>query len=178
MAEGYVWEQGRGQAGKASAQPGAGRAKAAQGAGFCGLCAAMIECAAEIGHIAHSFTYSGSRPGSWNNEARDMKKLIIAALSAAMLAAAAPAPVTAAPGVINRACQKADRKSASPQLCGCIQKVANSSLSMGERRKVAKWFKNPAKAEKVRMSDRGWDELLWKRYKAFGKRANAQCGVS
>ena len=105
-----------------------------------------------------------------------MKNLIFVILSAAMFAAAAP--VVAAPGVINRACQKADRNAATPRLCGCIQKVANSSLSMGERRKVAKWFKDPAKAEKVRMSARGWDELLWKRYKAFGQRAREQCSVS
>ena len=95
-----------------------------------------------------------------------------------MFAAVAPVPVAAGFGVIDRACRKADRKAATPQLCRCIQKVAKSSLSMGERRKVAKWMKDPDKAEKARMSDRARDELLWKRYKAFGEKARQQCKAS
>jgi hypothetical protein len=53
--------------------------------------------------------------------------------------------------------------------------VANSSLNIRERRKVAKWFKNPDKAEQVRMSDRSSDEALWQKYKAFGKQAKKSC---
>ncbi len=79
-------------------------------------------------------------------------------------------------GVIDRACRKADRTAASPQLCSCIQKVANSSLNLVERRKVAKWFSDPNRAQQVRQSDKSRDEALWKRYKAFGVRAEKTCG--
>lgn len=104
-----------------------------------------------------------------------MKKLVLAMLSIAMLSSVVPSSAFAGLGVIDRACRKSDRSASSPQLCSCIQKVANSSLNMVERRKVAKWFKNPKKAEKVRMSDRASDEALWQKYKAFGAQATKSC---
>jgi hypothetical protein len=105
-----------------------------------------------------------------------MKKLILMALGVAVLVTTSPVPAAAGLGVIDRACRASDRASSSPQLCRCIQKVANSSLSRGERRKVAKWFNSPQKAQEVRQSDRRSDEALWKRYKAFGARAESSCG--
>lgn len=106
-----------------------------------------------------------------------MKNVATNALSAAVILAATSmvAPVSAAPGVIDRACRQSNRADASPQLCGCIQKVANQSLNMRERRKVAKWFNNPHLAQKVRQSDRRRDEILWERYKAFGEQARQVC---
>lgn len=104
-----------------------------------------------------------------------MRKLVLAVLSAAVMSSVAPIPAMAGLGVIDRACRKADRTAATPKLCSCIQKVANSNLNMVERRKVAKWFKDPKKAEKVRMSDRSRDEELWQKYKAFGKQARKSC---
>ena len=104
-----------------------------------------------------------------------MKYLVLITLCAGTLAWAAPAPVSAAPGVINRACQQANRSAATPRLCGCIQRVANDTLRRSERRKVAKFFRDPHRAQKVRQSSRRGDEILWKRYKAFGERAEAVC---
>lgn len=104
-----------------------------------------------------------------------MKKLIGCALCAATLAWAAPAPILAASGVIERACRQSDRSAATPQLCSCIQKVANHSLSRTERRKAAKFFSDPHMAQEVRQSDRNSDEVLWKKYKAFGEKARATC---
>ena len=95
------------------------------------------------------------------------------ALCVVILAPAAPA--IAGIGVIDRACRNSDR-SASAQLCSCIQKVANSSLNLTERRKVAKWFSDPHRAQEIRQSDRRSDEVLWKRYKAFGDKARKTCG--
>lgn len=103
-----------------------------------------------------------------------MKRFTLVALSVAILAA--PAPALAGLGVIDRACRKADRTAASPQLCSCIQKVANVSLNRSERRKVAKWFSDPHQAQVVRQSDRRSDETLWERYKLFGTRAKDTCG--
>jgi len=105
-----------------------------------------------------------------------MKRIVLAALSAAILSVTTPAPVLAGLGVIDRACRNSSRSAASPQLCRCIQKVANSSLNRSERRKVAKWFANPHQAQVVRQSDRRSDETLWIRYKAFGERAENTCG--
>jgi len=103
-----------------------------------------------------------------------MKKLVLVALCAATLSAATP--VMAALGVIDRACRNSNRATSTPQLCRCIQSVANSSLNLNERRKVAKWFGDPHQAQVVRQSDRPSDEVLWKRYKAFGEKARKTCG--
>ncbi|MCF6233332.1 MAG: hypothetical protein L3J36_09595 [Rhodobacteraceae bacterium] len=100
-----------------------------------------------------------------------MKNVILVVLSVAILSSAAPVVA----GVIDRACRKADRTAASPQLCSCIQKVANSSLSFVERRKVAKWFDDPHSAQVTRQSDKRSDEDLWLRYRAFGELAQASC---
>lgn len=104
-----------------------------------------------------------------------MKKLLSFTLTATLLIGTAPAPVLAASGVIDRACRQSDRPAATPQLCGCIQKVANRSLNMSERRKVAKFFDDPHRAQEIRMSDRASDEALWERYKAFGAKARETC---
>lgn len=105
-----------------------------------------------------------------------MKKFVGIALCTSLLAWTAPDPVLAASGVIDRACRKSDRSAATPQLCSCIQKVANKSLSLVERRKAAKFFSDPHMAQEIRQSDRSSDETLWKKYKAFGERARATCG--
>ena len=102
-----------------------------------------------------------------------MKKLVLVALCAATLSTATPA--LAALGVIEKACRNSKRSAATPQLCSCIQKVANSSLNTNERRKVAKWFADPHQAQVVRQSDKHSDEVLWKRYKAFGEKARKTC---
>ncbi|GHH01756.1 hypothetical protein [Pseudodonghicola xiamenensis] len=103
-----------------------------------------------------------------------MKYLLTVALCAGALGWAAPAPTEA--GVIERACRQSNRSAASPQLCSCIQRVANSSLSASERRKVARWFGDPHQAQEIRQSSRSSDSKLWERYRAFGDRANQVCG--
>ncbi len=105
-----------------------------------------------------------------------MKRFILAALGVAVLTAFSPAPVMAGMGVIDRACRGADRSAATPQLCRCIQRVANDSLSWRERRTVARWFRDPHRAQEVRQSDRRRDEVLWERHRAFGARARKICG--
>ncbi|MEM7318814.1 MAG: hypothetical protein AAF408_07305 [Pseudomonadota bacterium] len=104
-----------------------------------------------------------------------MKQLLISAVCISVLSSVMPLPLEAAPGTINRACRSSDRPNATRQLCGCIQRVANQTLSQSERRTVAKWFADPHRAQEVKMSDRGSDERLWQRYKAFGQLAQAAC---
>lgn len=104
-----------------------------------------------------------------------MKNLLSIAVSAAILVSVLPDPVLAGSGVIDRACRQSNRTAASPQLCRCIQRVANDSLTRSERRKVAKWFGDPHQAQVVRQSDHRSDEILWERYKTFGERAARSC---
>ncbi len=103
-----------------------------------------------------------------------MKHLLIITLMTGALGWVAPAPGEA--GVIERACRQSNRTAASPQLCRCIQGVANRSLNALERRRVARWFADPHQAQEVRQSDRRGDAELWERYKAFGERAAKICG--
>lgn len=103
-----------------------------------------------------------------------MKSILTAALCAGAIYVVAPQSAEA--GVIERACRQADRTAASPSVCGCIQKVANVSLTRSERKKVASWFDDPHQAQVVRQSSRSGDERLWLRYKAFGERAERTCG--
>ncbi len=76
---------------------------------------------------------------------------------------------------IESACKKSDRGSASSRLCGCIQDVADLTLSSGEQRVAAGFFADPDKAQAVRQSDRRSDEQFWQRYLNFGATAEAYC---
>lgn len=80
-----------------------------------------------------------------------------------------------ASGAVERACLRADRANASRALCGCIQDVADSMLTRGERSKVVRFFKDPHKSQATRQSDRNPDERFWKKYKRFGQKVRAYC---
>lgn len=100
-----------------------------------------------------------------------MNKLAILLFGIWMLA-----PASAQAGLISRACLQADRNSATPQLCQCIQKVANVNLNRTERKRASKFFRNPQMAQETRQSSRRSDEIFWQRYKAFGAQAQKSCG--
>lgn len=80
-----------------------------------------------------------------------------------------------AQGPINRACLAADRKAASHARCGCVQAVANRSLSASDQRRGAKFFDDPHRAQETRQSDNPSSEAFWLRWKAFGDRAGRLC---
>lgn len=84
--------------------------------------------------------------------------------------------VTVEAGYIGDACIRANRPSASRDLCTCIDKVAKKTLSRSERRRGAKLFKNPHEAQRVRQSSRKSDEAFWDNWKAFGESASKTCG--
>lgn len=98
-----------------------------------------------------------------------MKRILF--LSALMVA---PSLVHA--GAIERACLRADRPAASTALCGCIQSVADVTLSRSEQRRAARFFGDPHRAQEVRQSDRAANEELWDNYKRFAASAQATCG--
>ena len=80
-----------------------------------------------------------------------------------------------ASGPISRACMASDRKARSPALCGCIQSVANQSLSGGDQRLAASFYSDPHKAQEIRQSDNLNNERFWKKYKAYGQKAAVSC---
>jgi hypothetical protein len=81
-----------------------------------------------------------------------------------------------ASGAIGSACVRSERSAASPQLCSCIQRVANQTLSSADQGRAADFFDNPDRAEQVRRSDATRDDEFWERYSAFSDRASATCG--
>jgi hypothetical protein len=99
---------------------------------------------------------------------------VILATGLAALAATTAAPAVAA-GDIERACAAAGR-SASAQLCNCIQQAADLTLTGRDQSRAAKFFRDPHQAQEIRQSDRQTDEAFWQRYRAFGQTAEAFCG--
>lgn len=94
---------------------------------------------------------------------------VILCLGASLVAA----PAVQA-GAIDRACESAGR-TGDRALCGCIQQVADMTLSGADQRRAAAFFKEPDKAQQVRQSDRASDESFWRRYKDFAATAEALC---
>lgn len=80
-----------------------------------------------------------------------------------------------AKGPISKACLQSDRKAANLRLCGCVQAVANGSLSKGDQKQAASFFRDPHEAQVVRQSDNPRNEAFWKRYKAFVAKSGQVC---
>lgn len=78
-------------------------------------------------------------------------------------------------GPISQACMASDRKARSRELCGCIQKVADQTLSGSEQRRAVAFYNDPHLAQQVRQSDRSNDERFWEAYVAYGERAKSVC---
>ncbi|WP_425091237.1 hypothetical protein [Tropicimonas sp. S265A] len=109
-----------------------------------------------------------------------MRALILSMAVGLGLSAGAVVPLatgSAQAGTIERACIQAGR-APSRSLCGCIQNVADITLSRSDQRKAAKFFVDPQRAQDVRMSDRRSDEKFWDRYQEFGNAARAYCASS
>lgn len=79
-------------------------------------------------------------------------------------------------GGINGACLAADRRAATPALCSCVQRVANSELSRQDRNRIEAFFPDPEVAHAVRISDTPADDAFWRRYQAYVASARRQCG--
>ena len=94
-----------------------------------------------------------------------------------LAAAAAFFPVmssVAMAGPIERACMASDR-GGNRSLCGCIQQAADMTLSGGDQRRAAKFFKDPEAAHATWVSQSKSDDAFWDRYKSFGQTAEAYC---
>lgn len=100
-----------------------------------------------------------------------MKSIILAAALTALLPLVSGAAFA---GPIERACMASDR-GGNRALCGCIQQAADMTLSGGDQRRAAKFFKNPESAHATWVSQRASDDAFWERYKSFGRTAEAYC---
>lgn len=87
----------------------------------------------------------------------------------------APAVKPFASGPISRACLASDRKARSRELCGCVQAVADQTLTGGQQAKAVKFYSDPQKAQDIRQSKRPGDKAFWKAYSDYGKRAEQTC---
>lgn len=88
----------------------------------------------------------------------------------------APAPKPFASGPISKACMSSDRKARSRELCGCIQAVANTTLTGSQQKVAVSFYADPHKAQQVRQSDRAAHEAFWQAYKNYGEVAQRTCG--
>lgn len=77
-------------------------------------------------------------------------------------------------GPIERACMASDQ-GGNRSLCGCIQQAADLTLSGGDQRRAAKFFKDPEAAHATWVSQSKSDDAFWDRYKSFGQTAEAYC---
>jgi hypothetical protein len=84
-------------------------------------------------------------------------------------------PVQAFAGPVETACNRSDRAQASRSLCNCIGQVADMTLRGGDQKRVASFFKDPDRAQDVKMSKRDSDDAFWERYQAFTTQAEAYC---
>lgn len=78
-------------------------------------------------------------------------------------------------GPIDNACARSDRGAQNRALCGCIQQVADMTLSRSDQRRAAGFFRNAQQAQDVRMSKRDADNQFWARYRNFATAAETYC---
>jgi hypothetical protein len=102
-----------------------------------------------------------------------MKSIVLAAAAAAFLPAMSGVALA---GPIEKACMASDR-GGNRSLCGCIQQAADMTLSGGDQRRAAKFFKDPEAAHATWVSQSASDDAFWDRYKSFGQTAVAYCGA-
>jgi hypothetical protein len=104
---------------------------------------------------------------------RALRPLVASLLLSAGLALGFGSAASA--GVLERACNASPQQSSDRNLCGCIQQVADLTLSGREQKLAAGFFKDPQKAQVMRQSARRRDEKFWGKYKVFGEYAALYC---
>ncbi len=78
-------------------------------------------------------------------------------------------------GPIDSACVRSDRARGNAPLCGCIQQVANQTLSRSDQRQAAQFFRDPHRAQEVRTSKSDADNAFWARYRNFAAQSERLC---
>lgn len=78
-------------------------------------------------------------------------------------------------GPIETACVRSDRARGNAPLCGCIQQVANQTLSRSDQRRAANFFRDPHRAQEARTAKGGAENAFWQRYRNFAGQAERLC---
>lgn len=102
-----------------------------------------------------------------------MRRHLIAAALTALALPALPGALEARS--IETACNRSDRAGATRALCSCVQRVANQHLTRADQRQAARFFRDPDRAQQVRMSRTDRDRAFWQRYRSFANAAEASC---
>ena len=113
--------------------------------------------------------------GGYRKASRDLGPRKVSTAPSATVTAQ-PAVRRFASGPISKACMASDRKARSRERCGCIQAVANDTLSASDQRLAVTFYNDPHRAQEVRQSDNAGHERFWQTYKAYSKSAAAVCG--
>lgn len=79
-------------------------------------------------------------------------------------------------GVIASACLDASQPGATRERCGCVQAVANTTLTSTDQSLGASFFRDPHRAQEIRQSSNSGNERFWQRWRAFGAEAAKICG--
>jgi len=97
-------------------------------------------------------------------------------LSSAALSAFLLIPMSADANPVERACLQSDRQAASRSLCRCIGYAAEQTLSYGEMRIGARFFRDPERSVDVQLSDSRRNEAFWTSWRRFSDTAGRMCG--
>lgn len=99
-----------------------------------------------------------------------LPKLTLAALAISLV------PAHAMSGPVGQACLRSDRPAATAALCRCIDQVAEQTLSRRDQGQAAGFFRNPDRAQLVRMHKSPSANAFWARYKNFANMSARYCG--
>lgn len=76
---------------------------------------------------------------------------------------------------IQRACIQSERPGVSRELCRCIGGAADMTLSRSDMRLGARFFRDPARAQEIQLSDTRRHDDFWRRWMQFGETAETLC---
>ena len=78
-------------------------------------------------------------------------------------------------GDIYDACRDAGRTEATDHRCGCVQWVADQTLTPTQQQRGAGYFVDQQGLQDARQSDGSANERFWTAWKEFGQQAGQQC---
>lgn len=78
-------------------------------------------------------------------------------------------------GEIAQACVAGGRDGASAALCNCVGIVASRTLSGSDQRQLISFFKDPERANDIKIDDSRAADAFWDRYTAFTRQAERSC---
>lgn len=114
-----------------------------------------------------------------DTSSRSLSEPVAVTPTASGVRQAAAAPGSRKPfarGRLERACMSSNRRARSQELCGCIQAVANDTLTRAQQRRAVGFYSDPHEAQVVRQSSNANDRSFWTDYRAFGAEAERVCG--